>query len=106
VYVAETVGAWVLAIGGMRYAFVAVGWAMPWLRGSLPPRYWRRFVAATQGVVLAVAAADVLPRPLVFAALAASLALLVESFGRDVHWLWAHHRIRAAVAASPSGGSV
>jgi hypothetical protein len=62
------------------------------MRGALPPRYWRKVVAATQGVVLVSAVADVLPRPLMAAALAASLALLIESFGRDIAWLW-HHRL-------------
>jgi phosphatidylglycerophosphate synthase len=89
-YVARPMGGWVLAIGAMRYAFVVATWLLPWMRGSLPPRYWRKVVAATQGVVLVVATADVLPRPLVAAALAGSLALLVESFGRDVTWLWSH----------------
>ncbi len=94
VYVARPMGGWVLAIGGMRYAFVVAMWMLPWLRGSLPPRYWRKVVAATQGVVLVFAAADVLPRSLMAAALAASLALLIESFGRDVGWLWRHSSVR------------
>ncbi len=89
-YVAGPIGAWVLAIGGMRYAFVVAIWVLPWMRGTLPPRYWRKVVAATQGVVLVVATAGVLPQPLVIVALAASLAMLVESFGRDVLWLWSH----------------
>ncbi|MEE3919878.1 CDP-alcohol phosphatidyltransferase family protein [Micromonospora sp. BRA006-A] len=38
-YVADQVGAWVLVIGAMRYVFVAAGWVLPWMRGSLPPRY-------------------------------------------------------------------
>ena len=58
------------------------------MRGTLPARQWRKVVAATQGIVLAVAAAGVLPRPLTVAALAVALALLVESFGHDVGWLW------------------
>jgi phosphatidylglycerophosphate synthase len=91
VHVARPVGGWVLAIGAMRYAYVAAGWILPWLRGSLPPRYWRKVVAATQGIVLVVATAGVLPPPVLLAALAASLTLLIESFGRDVGWLW-HHR--------------
>ena len=61
VYVARSVGAWVLAIGAARYAFLAAGWVLPWMRAPLPPRYWRKFVAATQGIVLTIAAADVLP---------------------------------------------
>ena len=52
VYVARSAGAWVLAIGAARYAFLAAGWLLPWLRAPLPPRYWRKVVAATQGIVL------------------------------------------------------
>ena len=52
VYVARSAGAWVLAIGAARYAFLAAGWLLPWMRAPLPPRYWRKVVAATQGIVL------------------------------------------------------
>ena len=99
-YVARGTGAWVLAIGAMRYGYGAAGWVLPWLRGSLPPRYWRKVVAATQGVVLVVVASGVLPRPVAFAVLVAALALLVESFGRDVAWLW-HRRPRVVPAVAP-----
>jgi phosphatidylglycerophosphate synthase len=92
VYVARSAGAWVLAIGAARYAFLAAGWLLPWMRAQLPPRYWRKVVTATQGIVLAFGAADVLPRALTQAALAAALALLAESFGRDVLWLWSRRR--------------
>ena len=88
VYVARSVGAWVLAIGVMRYAYLVATWAWCWMRASPPPRYWRKVVAAVQGVVLVVVAADVLPEPLEVAAVVVALALLVESFGRDVAWLW------------------
>ena len=88
VYVARSVGAWVLAIGAARYLFAAAGWALPWLRAQLPARYWRKVVAATAGIALVLAAADVSPRWLAFAALALALTLLAESFGRDVWWLW------------------
>jgi phosphatidylglycerophosphate synthase len=83
VYVARSTGAWVLAIGAARYAFLVAGWPLAWMREPLPPRYWRKVVAATQGVVLTVAAADVLPQGLTRAALVVSLGLLAESFGRD-----------------------
>jgi phosphatidylglycerophosphate synthase len=89
-------GGWVLTIGGMRYAFVAASWVLPWMRGSLPPRYWRKVVAATQGIALVVVAAGVLPRLLAAAAALAALALLVESFGRDVGWLWQCRPLRPA----------
>jgi hypothetical protein len=81
----------------MRYGYVAATWMLPWLRGLLPPRPWRKVVAATQGVVLAFAAAGVLPRPLLSAALAVALALLVESFGRDVGWLWYHRPVESGL---------
>jgi phosphatidylglycerophosphate synthase len=87
VYVARSVGAWVLAIGAARYAFLAAGWPLPWMREPLPPRFWRKVVAATQGIVLTIAAAGVLPPGLTAVALAAALILLAESFGRDVWWL-------------------
>ncbi|MBQ1074477.1 CDP-alcohol phosphatidyltransferase family protein [Micromonospora sp. C31] len=93
--VAPAVGVWVLTLGGMRYAFVAAGWVLPWLRRPLPPRYWRKVVAAAQGVLLLVAAAGVLPGPGDALVLAVALALLVESFGRDVGWLWRHRSARA-----------
>ncbi|HEU4422432.1 MAG TPA: CDP-alcohol phosphatidyltransferase family protein [Pilimelia sp.] len=96
VYATHQVGAWALVIGGMRYAFVVATWVLPWMRMSLPPRYWRKVVAATQGAVLIAATADVLPRSLTVAALAVALVLLVESFGRDVVWLWHHRPVRSA----------
>lgn len=87
VFVARTAGVWVLAIGAARYVFLAATWALPWMRAELPPRYWRKVVAATQGIVLTVAAAQVLPPAATRLALAGALALLGESFGRDAWWL-------------------
>jgi len=108
-YVAGSFGGWVLAIGLMRYAFAVVGWVMPWMRAELPPRYWRKVVAAAQGVVLVVAASGLLPRPVAVAMVALALALLVESFGRDVGWLWRHRgqrAVRGPVHGSVRGGPV
>lgn len=92
VLVAPAVGAWVLAIGAMRYAYVVAGWLLPWLRRPTPPRYAAKVVAAVQGVVLAVVASGLLPAWAAVLALAAALALLVDSFGRDVWWQWRHRR--------------
>lgn len=97
--VAATHGVWVLAIGLARYAFWVAGVVWPWLRGRLPRRDWRKVVTAVQGIVLVVAAADVAPRVAVSLALVAALALLGESFGRDVLWL-ARHRGRARLAGA------
>jgi phosphatidylglycerophosphate synthase len=90
VYVAPEYGAWVLAIGAARYLFLAGEWLLPWMRAPIPPRRWRKVVAAAQGVVLTVAAAGVLPRALTQALLAAALAALAVSVGECVWWLWRH----------------
>jgi phosphatidylglycerophosphate synthase len=88
VFVARSFGVWVLAIGAMRYAFLVVGWVAPWLRRPLPFRYWRKVVTATQGIVLVVASANVVPAPMAAIAVAGALVMLAESFARDVAWLW------------------
>jgi phosphatidylglycerophosphate synthase len=90
VYVAPSAGVWVLAIGAARYTFLAAGWPFGWMRAPLPRRDWRKVVTAAQGITLTIAAAEVVPLPLTRAALAVALALLAESFGRDVWWLWRH----------------
>lgn len=102
VHVAGSYGAWVLAIGAWRYAFGAAGLAWPWLRVTLPPRYWRKVVAAVQGVVLTVAAASVLPAPATYAALVVALALLTESFGHDIAWAWRHRGPAPSLAVPAS----
>ncbi|MEA2280006.1 MAG: hypothetical protein QOK21_613 [Solirubrobacteraceae bacterium] len=88
VYVAPVYGAWVLAIGAARYLFLAGEWLLPWMRAPLPPRRWRRFVAATQGVVLTAAAAGVLPRALTQILIVVALVLLAVSVGECAWWLW------------------
>lgn len=98
VFDARTLGWWILAIGLMRYAFVAVGWVAPWLRGALPPRYWRKIVTAVSGIALTFGATGWLPLAAVIV-LGAALLLLIESFGRDVIWLF---RRRAARPATQS----
>src|SRR3954470_9904958 len=103
VFVARSVGAWMLAIGAARYLFLAAGWPLRWMREPLPPRDWRKVVTATQGIVLTIAAAGVLPSALTQAALFGALALLAESFGRDVWWLWRH---RPAPPAHPRSSRV
>ncbi len=88
--VAPTAGGWVLLIGLARYAFLAAGWALPWLRAPLPRRDWRKTVTASQGVALVVAASGVPPLWVSRVLLVVALAMLAESFGRDVWWLWRH----------------
>jgi len=86
--VSQDYGGWVLIIGAARYALLLAGWLIPWLAAPLPPRYWRKVVAAVQGIVLTVAASGLLDRLAGTIAVAAALLLLAESFGRDVIWLY------------------
>jgi phosphatidylglycerophosphate synthase len=100
VEVAPSAGLWVLAIGAARYAFLVAGWAFAWMRAPLPRRDWRKTVAAAQGIALTVAASEILPPPATRAVLAVALALLAESFGRDVWWLWRHRRAEGLQTAA------
>ena len=85
-------GPWVLAVGLMRYAFVAAGAVAPWLRDPLPPRFRRKAVCAVQMVALVAALAPIVaPRASALLA-AAALAALCYSFAADVRWLRRHAR--------------
>jgi phosphatidylglycerophosphate synthase len=98
VFDAATLGGWVLAIGLMRYAYVAVGWVLPWMRATVPPRYWRKVVTAVCGIALTLGASGLAPQPVAVIAIGIGLALLIESFGRDVIWLF---RTRPSAARPP-----
>ena len=83
-------GNWVLVIGAARYVLLLSGWLIPWLAAPLPPRFWRKVVAAVQGIALTVAVSGQLNRLVGMFAVAVALLLLAESFGRDVRWLYRH----------------
>jgi phosphatidylglycerophosphate synthase len=97
--VAPTAGGWVLLIGLARYLFWAAGLVLPWMRATLPRRDSRKTVTASQGVALVIAASGVPPLWLSRVLLAIALAMLAESFGRDVWWLWRHREEAAAPVA-------
>jgi phosphatidylglycerophosphate synthase len=101
VQVAVVVTPWALVAGGMRYAFVAASWVLPWLRGALPTRFSAKVVAAAAGIVLLVAAAGVLPDVLAFALVLALLAAVTWSFGQSVAWLWRARRVSAPPVPVP-----
>ena len=87
-YVARSAGAWVLAMGVVRYAYAVATWVVPWMQRELPPRYWRKVVAAVAGIALTVAASGLAPATVTSAGLVVAALLLAESFGWDVVWLW------------------
>jgi phosphatidylglycerophosphate synthase len=96
-FVGLFVGMWVLAIGAIRYAFVAAQQVLPWLRGPLPPSRARKTVAAVQGIALVVAGSGLVPVPVAVFVAGGALAALVWSFGRDIAWLW-HVRTLPVIA--------
>jgi phosphatidylglycerophosphate synthase len=102
VAVAPSVGAWVLAIGLARYAFLAAGWVLPWMQAPLPRRDWRKTVTASQGIALVIAVSGIVPLAASRVILAVALVMLAESFGRDVWWLWRHRDAAAAARTRPS----
>lgn len=76
------------ALGLPRYAFLAAGLALPWLRHDLPPRFARKAVCVLQIAVLITLQVPGLPPYLVVVMVPAAAAALVWSFVRDGVWLW------------------
>jgi phosphatidylglycerophosphate synthase len=100
-------GWWVLAIGAMRYVYVAASWAVPALRIPVRVRLSGRVIAVVQAVaMLACLLLGVLvPATYWLPSLvaAAALAALTWSFARDIAWQMRIARGRAAgVIAEPA----
>lgn len=104
-YVAQDLGWWVILIGALRYLFIAAGWVMPWMQATLPPRHWRKVVTASAGIALLVAASGLFPDWVSSAVTLSALALLLESFGRDVLWLVRAQRRMAGSGVAGATGS-
>ena len=81
-------GAWVLASGLLRYAFVAAGLVWPWLRAPLPSSRRGRVICIVQIAGLVAALSPLVPWPASAAIAGASLAALGYSFLVDVAGLW------------------
>lgn len=81
-------GPWVLALGLMRYAFVAASWFWPWLNGPLPESFRRKTVCVWQIVTLMVALLPPVPDGFANLTLATALVLLGWSFLVDIRGLY------------------
>jgi phosphatidylglycerophosphate synthase len=85
---AQAVPYWVLAIGGMRYLYLAATLVFPLLRRPLPPRRiadWRRkTIAVIQSVGLTIALVPATLAGWAAVTCAVALALLAYSFAADV----------------------
>jgi phosphatidylglycerophosphate synthase len=85
---AQAVPCWVLAIGAMRYLYLAAALAFPLLRRPLPPRSIadrrRKTIAVIQSVGLTIALAPATTPGWAAAVCAAALGLLAYSFAADI----------------------
>lgn len=77
-------GAWVLAIGLMRYAFVGASWLWPSLTAPLDPSWRRKFVCALQGIALFTCLLPPLDQTMASVIAAFALMALTVSFGLDI----------------------
>ena len=87
VYVTGEVGAWVIASGVLRYAFVLSSYAWPRLAMPLPPRWRRKAICVLQLTVLIVALIPIVPTAVAQMLCLGGLALLCYSFAADLIWL-------------------
>ncbi len=82
------VGPWVLAIGAMRYAFVAAMPVWRWLDRPLPHSLRRKIVCVWQVASLLVCLLPAVDAAATAAILGLALLLLGASFVIDVRWLY------------------
>lgn len=80
-------GAWLLLAGALRYLFVAAGFALPWLKRSLPPSRRRQAACVAQIASSIVCLLPVVVPPASAAVALVGLVLLLASFAADVAWL-------------------
>ncbi|RZL63890.1 MAG: CDP-alcohol phosphatidyltransferase family protein [Variovorax sp.] len=83
----DQAGAWVLAAGAMRYAFVAAAAVWPWLAQPLFPSTRRKVVCVVQIVSLIVCLGPIIDPWLARAIAGAGLLALAYSFAVDIVWL-------------------
>jgi phosphatidylglycerophosphate synthase len=87
VWLCDQAGPWVLAIGLMRYIFVAGSWVFPALAATLPPKKRRQAICVVQVAVLILAVVPDLSPDMARWLCLGALAVLVYSFAVDVAWL-------------------
>lgn len=80
----EKAGAWVIAIGAMRYLFVLAAYAYPWLGAELPVSYRRKAVCVCQVSALMICLLPFVTPVWSSLVLSAALGLLALSFILDI----------------------
>jgi len=94
VHVSRSLGWWVLLLGSARYLLLLAQRALPWLRGTMPARRWRKAVAACVGVSLVVAASRSVSPELASGVVASALSALAWSFATEAAGLWRQRGLR------------
>jgi phosphatidylglycerophosphate synthase len=84
----DKAGAWVIASGLLRYAFVAGGVVAPWLRAPLPASRRRQTICVIQIASLTLAMLPAIAPPVSALLAGGALAALSYSFLIDTVWLW------------------
>jgi phosphatidylglycerophosphate synthase len=84
----DKAGPWVLLAGALRYAFLAAGRLVPWLRAPLPSSRRRQTICVVEVVGLVVIMLPGVTPPLSSLLAAGSLMALSYSFLADTFWLW------------------
>ncbi len=91
-------GAWVLALGGMRYGFVLAALRWDYLAAPLPESRRRKAICVWQVAALMLAITPVVGGPIKTGVVVSALVGLALSFALDVRWLY-----RQATLAKASG---
>jgi phosphatidylglycerophosphate synthase len=81
-------GVWILAAGGMRYAFVLSARVLGWMRRPLPPSRRRQAVCIWQSALLLGVISPLFPSPASDLLAAGTVLMLGASFAVDIRWLW------------------
>ncbi len=84
----DKAGAWILASGLLRYAFVAAGRVWPWMTRPLIGSFRGKAICVVQIAGLITALWPDVERPWSTWIAGASLAALAYSFAVDTWWLW------------------
>ncbi|WKB51850.1 CDP-alcohol phosphatidyltransferase family protein [Eleftheria terrae] len=92
-------GAWLLAAGLLRHAFVAAARLWPWLAAPLPPSRRRKAVCALQIGCLVACLAPLFDATAAAAMAGAGLLALCASFAADVAWLARRRHLHRETAA-------
>jgi len=100
----DKAGAWVLAAGLLRYAFVAAGFVLPWLRAPLAGSWRGKAVCVLQIAALLIAVAPPVPRIVAEPLLAVALAALAYSFAVDIAALYLRSRGSTAPPSTVPAG--